>query len=134
MAEGGRYDLVFDLDPEIVRVQCKWARRAGAVLAVKLDTNRCTPRGYVRTTYSPVEVDAFGIYSADLRRCFLIPIAEVSEARAVYLRLSPTRNNQARRIRWAEDYGFEAIIARWRASDAALKASPVHWPNHNLGL
>ena len=25
MAEGGRYDLIFDLDSRLVRVQCKWA-------------------------------------------------------------------------------------------------------------
>jgi hypothetical protein len=25
--EGGRYDMIFDLDPQLIRVQCKWASR-----------------------------------------------------------------------------------------------------------
>ena len=28
-----RYDLVFDLRPRLVRVQCKWATRRGAIIA-----------------------------------------------------------------------------------------------------
>jgi hypothetical protein len=110
--EGGRYDLAIDLDPELVRVQCKWAKRMGDVLSVRLSTSRLTPTGYVRTTYTPAQVDAIGVYSADVARCFLIPIAEVAEGRGIYLRLNPTRNNQARRIRWARDYEFETSLRR----------------------
>lgn len=45
--EGGRYDLLIDLDPEVIRVQCKWARRVTGVLVINLSTSRCTPNGYV---------------------------------------------------------------------------------------
>jgi hypothetical protein len=124
-SEGGRYDLLIDLDPQVIRVQCKWARRVDGVLIVKLDTSRCTPNGYVRSTYTAREVDAIGVYSAEIRRCFLIPIAEVERARAVHLRIDPALNNQALRIRWARDYELEASIrrnwpqARLSATDAA---------------
>jgi PD-(D/E)XK endonuclease len=30
-----RYDLIFDLRPKLVRVQCKWATRYGDVLIVR---------------------------------------------------------------------------------------------------
>jgi hypothetical protein len=30
LGEHGRYDLVFDVDGHLVRVQCKWARLLGA--------------------------------------------------------------------------------------------------------
>jgi PD-(D/E)XK endonuclease len=93
-------------------VQCKCARRVGGVLVIKLDTNRCTPRGYVRTTYTASEVDAIGAFSAELGRCYLIPIAEVAEGRAIHLRLEPTLNNQAQKIRWARDYEFETSMRR----------------------
>jgi PD-(D/E)XK endonuclease len=110
--EGARYDLLIDLDPDVIRVQCKWARRVDGVLIAKLDTSRCTPNGYVRSTYTAREVDAIGVYSDTLRQCFLIPITEVERCRAVHLRLDPTLNNQALGIRWARDYELEASIRR----------------------
>jgi len=44
MCEGGRYDLMFDLEPALLRVQCKLARRLDGVLAVSFQTSRHTPR------------------------------------------------------------------------------------------
>ena len=35
-----RYDLIFDLCPRLVRVQCKWARRDGDVVVVRCYSNR----------------------------------------------------------------------------------------------
>ena len=45
LCEGRRYDLVIDLEPELLRVQCKLAQRLAGVLAVRLNTNRYTPAG-----------------------------------------------------------------------------------------
>ena len=40
MVEGRRYDLVFDVDDRLYRVQCKWAPRRGSVVAVNLTACR----------------------------------------------------------------------------------------------
>jgi PD-(D/E)XK nuclease superfamily protein len=114
LCEGRRYDIVIDLEPHLLRVQCKLAQRLGGVLSVRLMTNRYTPAGYVSTSYNAGEIDAVGVYSPELRRCFLVPISEVSGRRALYLRLDPTRNNQARGIKWAQKYDLEAMIVRAR--------------------
>jgi hypothetical protein len=119
--EGGRYDLVIDLEPRLLRLQCKLAQRLAGVLHVRVSTSRYTPAGYVRTSYSAEEIDAIGAYSPELRRCFLVPIDEVPNRNAMHLRLDPTRNNQAERIKWARDYDFAAMIARLRESQ--LEAS-----------
>jgi hypothetical protein len=124
LAEGRRYDLMLDLDPELVRVQCKWAKRLDGVLSVHLNTSRLTPAGYVRTTYTPAEVDAIGVYSAELRRCFLIPIGEVAGGRELSLRLVPTRNNQALHVRWARDYELETSIRRNWAAHLPMDSDP----------
>jgi len=121
LTEGGRYDLVIDLEPKLLRVQCKLAQHLAGVLCVHVSTSRYTPRGYVRTSYTADEIDAVGAYSPELRRCFLIPVDEVSGRRALSLRLDPTRNNQSDRIRWARDYEFDAMIARVQGSQ--LEAS-----------
>lgn len=119
LCEGRRYDIVIDTEPELLRVQCKLAKRLDGVLSVNLKTNRYTPGGYVSTSYTSTEVDAVGAYAHDLNRCFLIPISEVSGRRCVHLRVDPPRNNQLQGIRWADDYEFDAMIRgrRLRSDD-----------------
>jgi PD-(D/E)XK endonuclease len=117
VCEGRRYDLVIDLEPELLRVQCKLARHLAGVLSVNLTTSRLTPLGYVRTNYTRHEIDAIGVYSPQLQRCFLITIDEVAGRRAIHLRLDPTKNNQAEGIKWARAYDFAAVISRLRGSD-----------------
>jgi hypothetical protein len=114
VCEGHRYDIMFDFDPQVMRVQCKLARRHSGVLSVQLQTSRCTPAGYIRTSYTAAEVDVIAAYSPEIHRSFLIPISEVSERRSVHLRLEPTKNNQAQRIKWARDYDFATAIGRLR--------------------
>ncbi|MHB1570337.1 MAG: group I intron-associated PD-(D/E)XK endonuclease, partial [Solirubrobacteraceae bacterium] len=53
-----RYDLALDMFGRIWRVQCKWGRLSDQrdVVIVSTGTVRLTPGGYVRTTYSALEV------------------------------------------------------------------------------
>lgn len=114
LCEGSRYDLVVDLEPRLVRVQCKLAQVRDGVLVVRVQTSRYTPSGYVQTSYSADEIDAIGAYSPELRRCFLLPIGVTAGMSGIHLRLEPSRNNQARGIRWAEDYRFAPMIEKLR--------------------
>jgi PD-(D/E)XK nuclease superfamily protein len=122
LCEGGRYDLMIDLEPELVRVQCKWASRAKGVLRINLNGSRLTPGGYVRSTYSAGEVDAIGAWSPDQNRCYLIPIAEVAGGREVSLRVRPTRNNQAEGVRWASTYDLADMLLLRRSQ---LQFAPI---------
>jgi hypothetical protein len=83
---------------------------------VGLQTNRCTPRGYLSSSYTPAEVDTVVAYSPELNRSFLVPIDEACGRRSIHLRLDPSKNNQAERIRWADDYELEAMIGRRRSA------------------
>jgi PD-(D/E)XK endonuclease len=107
--EGRRYDLVFDVDHRLYRVQCKWARRQGAVLIVNLESCRHTPHGYVRTMYDRTEIDAVVAYSQELKRGYWLPIEVVEGMRAISLRLAPPANNQQLAINYAADYELGAI-------------------------
>jgi hypothetical protein len=62
VVEGGRYDLIFDLGDELVRVQCKWAPLRGDVIAVRCYSTRPSPAGFVRACYTSREVDALAAY------------------------------------------------------------------------
>jgi hypothetical protein len=48
----------------------------------------------------------------DTDGCYLIPITEVEGHKTISLRLTPTHNNQAERIRWARDYELLASLRR----------------------
>jgi len=135
LCEGRRYDLIVDLEPTLLRVQCKMARRTGGVLAIGLKTSRCTPRGYVRTSYSPAEIDAIGAYAPDLRRCYLLPMFEVSTRSSLHLRVEPTGNNQAEGITWARDHELERVVLRLRAAQPRRStAGQLHFPDQIEGL
>jgi hypothetical protein len=109
VVEGRRYDLVIDTGPQLLRVQCKWAPRKGAVIVVHTGTCRHTPRGYVRSTYTAEEIDGIGVYCQDLSRCYFVPINDVAGRSVIHLRLAPAANNQEVAIKYAADYAFGAI-------------------------
>ena len=120
VSEGGRYDLIFDFDDQLWRVQCKWARRYGDVLIIRCYSCRRAREGMRVRRYTPDEVDAFAAYSADFDRCFFIPIAVVGAKRNFQLRLLPARNKQRQGINWADDYDFAATLARPQGAVAQL--------------
>src|SRR5215216_1095303 len=107
--EGRRYDLIIDIGPELLRVQCKWAQRKGTVIPVILSTCRHTPGGYVRSTYAPDEVDGIAVYCHELRRCFYLPIEAVAGRTGFNLRLAPAANHQEAAINYSDQYAFGAI-------------------------
>ena len=105
-----RYDLIFDLRPAIVRVQCKWASRRGDVVLVSCYRARRNASGLLRRFYTADEIDAYAAYCHDLRTCYFLPFAEFGDRAAIQLRLEPTRNNQRIGINWAAAYAFAATL------------------------
>ena len=110
MAESGRYDLIFGLEDRLLRVQCKWAARRGETLVIPCQSCRRGPDGFLRRRYTADEIDAVAAYSADLDRCYFIPIERVEGKPSIQLRISPARNNQRRRINRAEDFELAARL------------------------
>jgi hypothetical protein len=106
------YDLIFDLRPHLVRVQCKSAVRQGDVVAIRCYRSRRNADGLVRWFYSEDEIDAFAAYCAELGRCYFLPLATLPSRKQVSLRLSAPRNNQRLRINWASEFEFAATLGR----------------------
>jgi hypothetical protein len=105
-----RYDLIFDLRPRLLRVQCKWANRREGVISVPCYRNRRNRDGLLRQYYSADEIDAYAAYCPDLDRCYFLPIGAFANRIVIQLRLTPTKNNQKLGINWAKDYEFAATI------------------------
>lgn len=128
-----RYDLVFDLRPGLVRVQCKYAKRSGDVLLIHCAGSWFSPgTGYVRSTYGQDEIDAIAAYSPDLERCYLIPAATICGMGAFRLRLAPAQNNQRAALNWAADYEFSGAVAqlevapRWQRGGRGFESHRLH--------
>jgi PD-(D/E)XK endonuclease len=105
-----RYDLIFDLRPTLLRVQCKTAVVRGDTVVIRCYSCRRSASGLVKRTYSEDEIDAFAAYASSLRRCFLLPMTWMAGRAAVSLRLTPTANNQALGINWADEFDFAARL------------------------
>ena len=120
LVEGERYDLIFDLRPRLVRVQCKWAPLCEGVVIVRCYSARRNRDGLLRRKYGKGEVDAYAAYCAALDTCYYLPLERFYPRNEVRLRISPTRNNQRELVTWAEDYEFAAILARTPGAIAQL--------------
>ena len=107
-----RYDLILDLRPRLLRVQCKWAVQHGDVVVIRTRRCRRGPEGLIHRPYEEGEIDAIGAYCRELDQCYLLP-PEMSVGRAaVQLRLRQCRNNQEVGVHWARDYELGATLAR----------------------
>jgi len=129
LVEGRRYDLMFDTGDRLLRVQCKWAPKRGDVVAVRLQSQRCTPHGYVVTTYSADEVDGIGVDCQELKECFYVPIEKAAGRRVLHLRLAPAANGQSRSINWARDYTLGAIAQLGERSAGSRKVGGSNPPS-----
>jgi hypothetical protein len=106
-----RYDLIFDLRPQLVRVQCKWSSQSAmssGCLATQIAGARTE---LLRRSYSSDEIDAFAAYCPDTDRCYFLPLDMFGHRSTIHLRLTPARNNQTARINWAKDFEFAATLA-----------------------
>ena len=128
IGDGCRYDLLFDLHPQLVRVQCKWSPRKGDVIVARFRTSRYTPRATSGPSTTPTEIDAVGIYCPELERCYLLPIAEFEGQGSAHLRLARSRNNQEQGVRMAAQYELGAIAQlgeRLHGMQEAAGSSPA---------
>jgi hypothetical protein len=134
IGEHGRADLVFEIGETLFRVQCKWGRliRDRSVIVVGVQSNRCTPAGYVRTSYGPNEVDLVAVYCGELDRCYLLPQSLFVDKRAIHLRLNPAKNGQRSCINLAEQYEFDGAVAQlarapaWHAGGQGFESPQLH--------
>jgi PD-(D/E)XK endonuclease len=105
--DGSPYDLLVDSGHALIKVQVKCGRIRDECIAF----NSCgTDHGRGRMSYEG-RADVFGVHAPQIDRVFIVPVEGCARFQA-RLRLTPPRNNQQRRIRFASDYAVES----WAAS------------------
>ena len=93
---GERYDLIFDINRRLLRVQCKWAVRRGETISVRCYSSRRTRGGFVKQPYSREEIDALAAYCPELDCCYFLPLDCFPPRILIQLRLSPARTTRGR--------------------------------------
>ena len=91
--DGLRYDLLIDEGDRFVRVQCKTGKLKSGCVAFR----NYSVTGTGRRRYG-VEVDAFGVYCPQTKKCYLVPVVECA-AWGTKLRVEPAKNGQTKDIR-----------------------------------
>jgi prevent-host-death family protein len=142
VAEHGRYDLMFNLAGETLRVQCKWAPLANGTVLIRVYSSRRGPEGLRRTIYTPEEIDAVAGYCPQLDRCYLVPMAHIAGRREMHLRVAPARNNQLGAVNIASAYELGAVAQlgrapAWHAGGRGFESHQLHSPDlpshHEVG-
>lgn len=124
-----RYDLVIENSEGFFKIQCKFGRLdGGAVMFRTASFNVSSGHRDYRG-----DADYFGVYCMELGTCYLVPVEE-APARACYLRVSPSMNNQSRRIRWAEDYLIGTATPSAGPSKRKLVEGAGHYSNSLFAL
>jgi len=97
-----RYDMVIDGEDGFQRVQVKHGRvRNGAVAFSTISSTGTGEKKVVRNYVD--EVEFFGVYCSELDSSYLVPIQDTVSG-ICSLRIEPTKNKQAKGVKWAEDY------------------------------
>jgi hypothetical protein len=110
LTDGERYDLIFNLRPRLIRVQCKWAPLQRQTVVVRCYSNRRAREGLRRRTYASSEVDAIAVYCQAIDRCFFVSADRFDGHAQLMLRTAPSRNNQGIGINWADEFDFTARL------------------------
>jgi hypothetical protein len=97
-----RYDLVMDLDGEFIRAQCKKGRLRNGVIRFGARSTRLNSSGVFFRGYRG-EVEIFLVYCPETDQIYAVPVEDVPPTDG-WLRVTPTRNGQQERVRWARDY------------------------------
>ena len=112
-----RYDLVIDDEGRFLRVQCKMGKLSNGAVSFhpcSVDS-RSKQGGCIRKGYAG-EVDLFGVYCPDNGKCYLVPVQD-APVTGCFLRVTPPKNGQKTRIRWAEQYEIRREEWSWRDSN-----------------
>jgi hypothetical protein len=100
------FDLVLCRGGGFERVQVKYVRSNGAVIALRCRSHSLT-NGCVRSVkhYTEEMIDWLAVYDATTDQCFYVPARFLGQGRSlIHLRLTPARNGQRRRVNNASDF------------------------------
>lgn len=100
--EDSPVDLLIQKDGVFKRVQIKTTKAKNGVVFCRLKSSN----NWQVKTYSKKEIDLFGIYDAENKLGYPLPIERVDGMIEFRLRLEKTKNNQEKKVNYAKEYWY----------------------------
>ncbi|MBA3475398.1 MAG: hypothetical protein H0T10_01425 [Actinobacteria bacterium] len=123
--ENTRYDLVIDDGGTLARVQCKTGRlRDGAIRFNACSSYAHHPNPKTSRRHYLGQIDYFGVHCPQTGGVYLVPIQDAAARTQCSLRVTPSRNNQSRRIRLAAAYEIGNFVRRSTGAPRAFSDGP----------
>lgn len=119
LSEHAPFDLVAYRAGEFLRVQVKYRAAVNGAITLTLRSAWADRHGTHMVSIDKSAIDLICIYCPDTRACYYFDPGSVSGS--IKLRISPARNQQAKRVRWATD--FTSIPAHLQDRDLRLARS-----------
>jgi len=85
------------------KVQVKTGKINEGCIEAKLDRGRVNGQGFRREEYEEGDFDEYMIYFSENSEVYKVSFDEAPKTQITF-RLEPTKNNQSKGVRWAEDY------------------------------
>lgn len=110
LGDNARYDLLIEDGDRFLRVQVKTGRLRsdGSILFPTCSSQAHRGRGY-QAYHGQCEL--FAVFCPETDETYLVPV-DAAGMRSCSLRVRPTGNRQARRVRWAADYRVGVVDVR----------------------
>lgn len=108
------YDLVIELNNKLLKVQVRTCLKVRNTLRVSFQSQRInTKRKYAVS--SAKKVDLFIGYSFETNKVYVVGKNILSKnSNSVMLRLSKPKNNQVKKIKFAQDYELDKFLKEYR--------------------
>jgi DNA-binding sugar fermentation-stimulating protein len=108
IGNNSRYDLVIeDENGQFWHIQCKTGRLKHNARIIFPTSSRHyhlhAKEGVSRFKHYHGQIEYFAVYCHDTRGVYLVPVGHTGTSSTV-LRLTDTKNNQEKNVRWARDY------------------------------
>lgn len=101
------YDLIAIKGEKQLRIQVKTTE---FIKDGKMQFKLNSTNYYVSKIYTEQDADLFYLYCLENGQGYLLPIKEAPKGGQIYLRITPTKNNQTIGINFAKDFVFEDKI------------------------
>ena len=111
--ENSRYDMIADVDGQLIRVQIKTSSlkgETGEAIAFSCRSSHVNSTGVKNIRYTDKEIDYFATFWNG--QCYLIPISECSTEKI--LRFAPPKNGQLKGVSFASDYTLQKQLEKIR--------------------
>ena len=102
LSEHAPFDLVAYKDGRVLRVQVKYRAAVNGAVVLMLRSAWADRHGTHTVPLDKAAIDLICIYCPDTQDCYYFDPRTVE--RSINLRITPARNAQTKRVRWASDF------------------------------